>query len=149
MAKNLLPPDFRDFLRLLNSAGVEYLLVGGYAVAYHGYPRGTADIDIWVAVNPDNASRTAQVLRDFGFAMPEVAPELFLSGERVVRMGVPPIRIEVLTAISGVSFEDCYARRVTTILDGVPVSIIGLEDLKTNKRAAGRHKDLDDLENLG
>lgn len=91
-----LPPDFKEFLQLMNSNSVDYLLVGGYAVGYHGYPRATGDMDIWVAVDPTNADKIAKVLREFGFALPQLTPELFLSEERIVRMGNPPFRLEVL-----------------------------------------------------
>lgn len=143
-----LPLDFKEFLKLLNAHGVEYLLIGGYAVGYHGYPRATQDMDIWIAMFPDNAERITAALREFGYDVPELVPALFLRETGIVRMGVPPMRIEIISTISGVRFDECYARRVVDTLDGVPVSLIGLDDLKANKRASGRHKDLDDLENL-
>jgi predicted nucleotidyltransferase len=143
-----LPHDFREFLRLLNATGVEYLLIGGYAVAYYGYPRTTHDLDIWIAIHPENARRMVTALRQFGFENAELTPELFLKEGRIVRMGVPPMRIEVLTTISGVGFDECYAKRVSDTIDGQEVSVISLEHLKANKRASGRHKDLDDLEHL-
>ena len=144
-----LPPDFREFLRLLNAHEVEYLLVGGYAVAYHGYPRATADIDVWVAMRAWNAERVVAALRDFGFDLPELSQELFLEEGQIIRMGLPPVRIEIMTTLSGVSFDKCFRTRVSDELDGVSVNLISLADLKVNKKAAGRHKDLDDLENLG
>jgi len=128
-----LPPDFKEFLRLLNSHKVEYLLIGGYAVSYHGYPRATNDIDIWIAVHPDNAARMVTVLHEFGFGLAEISAELFLKVPSIVRMGYPPMRIEVTTSISGVAFEQCYAERVTDMLDGVEANIIGLAHLKQNK----------------
>lgn len=128
-----LPPDFKEFLRLLNSHKVEYLLIGGYAVSYHGYPRATNDIDIWIAVHPDNAARMVTVLHEFGFGLAEISAELFLKVPSIVRMGYPPMRIEVTTSISGVAFEQCYAERVTDTLDGVEANIIGLAHLKQNK----------------
>src|SRR5437899_1864457 len=100
MATIQLPPDFKEFLRLLNSNEVEYLVIGGYAVNYHGYARATADLDIWIAVTPENAETTARVVRKFGFAQAEAAT--FLQPGKVVRMGVPPVRLEILTTISGV-----------------------------------------------
>ena len=148
MATVHLPPDFKDFLRLLNAHQVEYLLVGGYAVGYHGYPRATADMDIWVAINPENADRLVAVLKAFGFDVAELSADLFLQKNQIIRMGVPPVRIEIITTASGVTFEDCYAQRVTDELDGTPVNLISLEHLKINKRASGRHKDLNDLEHL-
>ncbi len=143
-----LPEDFKEFLRLLNSNEVEYLLIGGFAVGYYGYPRATNDIDVWVARTETNSRKIVSTLEEFGFGTPELKPELFLMPDRIVRMGVPPMRVEVLTSISGVEFEPCYQARVQGELDGVPVDLIGLDDLKTNKRASGRYKDLDDLEQL-
>lgn len=143
-----LPPDFREFLRLLNARGVEYLVVGGYAVGYHGYPRATNDLDVWISRTATNADRLVQAIREFGFGTPDLTPELFVGEKRIVRMGVAPIRIEVLNRISGVEFEECFANRINATIDGVSVSLIDLPRLKLNKQAAGRPKDLDDLENL-
>jgi predicted nucleotidyltransferase len=148
MATIQLPPDFNEFLKLLNEHNVEYLLVGGYAVGYYGYPRATADMDIWIAIKPLNAVKIVAALKEFGFDVPELLPELFLKEVQILRLGVPPIRIEIATSLSGVSFEKCYAERLVDVLDGVPVNLISLENLKTNKKAAGRYKDLSDLEYL-
>lgn len=148
MATSLLPPDFKDFLRLLNSKSVEYLLIGGYAVGYHGYVRATADIDIWIAIHPENAQKVTEVIREFGFNVEGLSAELFLQESKVIRMGVPPLRIEVLTTISGVDFDECYSERIVDTLDDIEVNIISLRHLKTNKRASGRLKDLTDLEYL-
>ncbi len=148
MATIHLPPDFKEFLRLLNLNQVEYLLVGGYAVGYHGYTRLTADLDIWIAIHPLNGEKLVKVLKEFGFNLPELTPALFQVENKVIRMGVPPIRIELITTIDGVEFEECYATRVQDILDGVNVSLIDLKHLKINKKASGRYKDLDDLEHL-
>jgi hypothetical protein len=148
MATVNLPPDFKEFLQLLSTYQVEYLLIGGYAVAYHGYPRATADMDIWIALHPQNAKKVVAALKAFGFDLPELSPALFLEEGQIIRMGVPPLRIEIATSISGVRFEECYAARVIAILDEVEVNLISLPHLKVNKKAAGRHKDLDDLENL-
>ena len=146
MDTTLLPPDFREFLQLLNSHEVRYMLVGGYAVGFYGYPRATADMDIWVATDAKNVESVLAALTEFGFA--EVAPEVFAKEKQVLRMGVPPLRIELLTGVSGVEFENCYSQRAVVNLGGVEVSLIGLEDLKVNKAASGRHKDLNDLEHL-
>ena len=144
-----LPSDFKEFLRLLSEMGVEYLIVGGYAVGYHGYPRSTGDMDVWVASTEENADRLVKALKEFGFDAPDLDPDLFIEPNRVFRMGHPPLRIEILTSVTGVSFADCYSSRVLEQLeDGTPISFIGLEKLKENKQASGRHKDLDDLENL-
>jgi len=132
----------------LNENEVRYLLIGGYAVGFHGYPRATDDMDVWIAVHPENAGRMVAVLREFGFILPELTPELFLQANKIIRMGVPPMRLEISTGISGVDFEECYASRVVDALDGIQVNIIALHHLKINKKAAGRFKDLADLENL-
>ena len=143
-----LPLDFKEFLKLLTAKSVEYLLIGGYAVGYHGYPRTTNDIDIWVAIKPENAERVVAALRDFGFDTPQLSTESFLKENAIVRMGVPPMRIEISTGISGVNFDECYKERVVDDIDGVQVNVISLRQLKINKKASGRHKDLNDLENL-
>jgi hypothetical protein len=148
MATIHLPRDFKEFLRLLDAHGVEYLLIGGYAVNYHGYPRATADMDIWVGVHPANADRIVAALKEFGFDLPDLSPELFLREWQIIRLGVPPVRIEIATTISGVDFGECYAERVQDTIDGVPVNLIDLNHLKLNKRASGRHQDLADLEHL-
>jgi len=148
MATTRLPGDFQDFLKLLNSHRVEYLLIGGYAVCYHGYYRNTNDIDFWIAVHPDNARKMATVIKEFGFDVPELSEELFLNKGRVIRMGMPPTRIEVLTEISACDFAECYGRRVEAALDGIPVKLISLPDLIKNKIKSGRLKDLDDVQNL-
>ena len=144
----LLPSDFKEFLRLLNAQSVEYLLVGGYAVGHYGYPRYTGDINIWIARHQATAEKVTTVLKSFGFDSETLAPDLFLRERSIIRMGVPPVRIEITNYIDGVDFTDCYARRLSATIDDVPVSVISLDDLKVNKRAAGRSKDLDDLENL-
>jgi hypothetical protein len=143
-----LPPDFKDFLELLRSEKVEYLLVGGYAVGRYGYPRATGDMDIWVAANPANAQRVAEVLRKFGFSPSTVKTEMFTKPDQVVRMGVPPVCIDLITSASGVDFAECYSRRNICVMDGIEVDVIHADDLKQNKKASGRAKDLNDLENL-
>ena len=122
------------------------MVVGGYAVNYYGYPRATADLDIWIAIHPDNARRLTDVVRQFGFV--GVESTTFLEPRKVIRMGVPPVRLEILTSISGVEFAECYGRRIETDWDGVTVPLIDLPDLKRNKQATGRLKDLLDLEQL-
>jgi predicted nucleotidyltransferase len=148
MAQIELHPDFKDFLRLLNLHRVEYLVVGGYAVGYYGYPRSTGDMDIWIAVSEANAEKMAQVLHDFGMTEKEAFKDLFLERGKIIRMGIPPIRIKVITGASGVSFDECYLRREVIEIDDIPVDFISLEDLKVNKLACGRHKDLEDLKHL-
>jgi len=148
MATIHLPPDFKDFLQLLNSYQVEYLLIGGYAVGYHGYPRATGDMDIWVAIAPKNAARVVAALKEFGFDVPELSVDMFLQEKQVIRLGTPPLKIDITTTISGVSFAECYAERVVETLDGVQVNLISLPHLKTNKKASGRLKDLTDIQHL-
>lgn len=148
MDETQFPDDFRDFLRLLGENEVKYLLIGGYAVGFHGYPRATLDMDIWVGMTPGNAEKMVDVMASFGFDAEQLSPEIFLDPRCLVRMGAPPLRLEVLTTIDGVEFETCYRRRVDRRVDGVRITIIGLEDLRRNKKASGRHKDLADLEHL-
>ncbi len=148
MATTLLPQDFKDFLRLLQSENVNYLIVGGYAVAYYGYPRATGDLDIWVAVDSGTSSAIVRVLRQFGFSPESVPLDFQLQQRQVIRMGVPPLRIEVLTGASGVNFDECYSRRTVGVVDELKLNFISLDDLKINKRAAGRTKDQNDLEHL-
>jgi hypothetical protein len=135
-------------LKLLKEHKVQYLLIGGYAVGYHGYPRATANMDIWIAMRSENAEKIVSVLREFGFDVPELSAELFLKDKQIVRMGVPPVKLEITTSISGVDFDECYRERVIDILDGIEVNLISLKHLKINKKASGRYKDLNDLENL-
>lgn len=148
MATTHLPSDFKEFLQLLNVHNVRYLLIGGYAVGYHGYPRATVDMDVWIAIHPENARRVVMALKEFGFDLPEVKETIFLQENKVIRMGVPPIQLEILTSISGVEFADCFHERVVDVIDGIQVNLISLERLKENKKASGRYKDLNDLEQL-
>ena len=144
----LLPKDFKELLQLLNSKKVEYLVVGGYAVALYGYPRATGDMDIWIALSKDNAHKTVEALKEFGFNTPQLTEELFLEKEKNIRMGNPPLRIEILTSIDGVEFTECYRSKNTVTIDDIIINFISLEDLKKNKKASGRHQDLADIENL-
>jgi hypothetical protein len=143
-----LQADFREFLNSLNAHGVEYLLIGAYAVGYHGYPRATVDLDVWVARSPENAARVLSALQAFGFSDPVLSIDLFLKADQIIRMGTPPFRIEISTTISGVDFDTCYPRRVDARIDGVLVPVIDLASLRRNKKASGRFKDLNDLEHL-
>jgi len=143
-----LPPDFKEFFQWFNQHEVEYLLVGGYAVGYHGYPRATMAVNVWIASTPENARRIVAALEDFGFGGEVLSEELFVKGDQIIRMGLPPVRIEILTSISGVEFDDAYDQRIEDDLDGVEVKLISLHHLKLNKIAAARAKDLADLEEL-
>jgi len=141
--------EFREFLQCLNAAGVEYLLIGGHAVAYHGYVRPTTDMDIWIALDASNAEKAVSAIRDFfGTSMEGLTPEWFLDPENVSRFGARPFLIEILTRIDGGDFKLAFPRRVVAEIDGVRTNLIALNDLKANKLASGRHKDLADLENL-
>ena len=144
-----LPPDFRDFLEILTELKVRYMVVGGWAVGLHGWPRLTRDIDIWVAVDAENANAIRQALQNFHAPGP-IPDDFFDSAEKnIYYMGIPPTRIEVISAIDGVEFEDCFKKRKLVDHDGLSISIIGFEDLLVNKRASGRPIDLADLSDLG
>ncbi len=145
----ILLPDFKEFLKLLKEHDVRYLLIGGYAVGYHGYARATEDMDIWVAIHPDNAQKLVTTMKAFGLDDPNLTPELFLQKPKIIRMGFPPLRLEITTSISGVEFDDCYQARIVDKIDGVEVNLIDLENLKRNKKASGRTKDIADVEKLG
>ena len=142
------PRDFKEFLQLLNSKKIEYLVIGGYAVGYHGYPRATGDMDIWIAINEKNALKIIEALKEFGFDLPELDKELFLKENKVIRMGIPPMRLEILTSIDGVCFETCFKNRIVANFGSFKVNFISKDDLLTNKRASGRPKDLLDYDVL-
>lgn len=144
----VLNKDFKEFIELLNAHKVQYIVVGGYAVAFHGHPRFTKDIDFWILPNPENAEKLLAVLRDFGFSSLDLNAEDFILPNKVVQLGQPPYRIDLVTSISGVDFQSCFPNTIETELDGVPVRFIGLEDLKKNKRSTGRLRDLSDIEGL-
>jgi hypothetical protein len=149
MAMANLYPDFKEFLKSLNRAKIRYLLIGGYAVNAYGYYRFTADLDIWIAVDGANAQKLSRLWQRFGgFPANKVPPEIFLNYGAMFRFGRKPSLIEMVTKISGVEFEGCYARRTNCKIGGLNVPTISLADLKRNKRASGRFKDLADLENL-
>ena len=145
----VLEKDFREFLELLGRNRVKYLLIGGYAVVAHGYPRYTKDMDIWVEVSQDNAARILKTLEDFGMASLGLSEQDFLEPGTFVQIGYPPVRIDILNKVAGLDFEAAYASRIEQTIDGVSVSLIGLEDLRKNKLASGRTQDLLDYEKLG
>ncbi|MCX6902646.1 MAG: hypothetical protein NTW03_04050 [Verrucomicrobia bacterium] len=148
MATMLLPPEFKRLLSVFHLKQVEYLLIGGYAVIYHGYVRTTGDMDLWIALSKDNAIKAESAIRCLGFNLPGLKPALFLRKGSVLRIGQEPLRFDIVNEIDGLAFPECYARRVETVIDGVPVNLISLPDLKANKRASGRNKDLADLDYL-
>jgi hypothetical protein len=140
--------DFKEFIQSLNDNQVRYLVVGGFAVALHGYPRYTKDLDIWIEMTPENAVRIVRSLQQFGFDSLGLKEQDFLEADVIIQLGYPPRRIDLLTTISGVDFETCFTERKIIELEGLPVNFIGLKNLKENKRASGRAQDLADLENL-
>ena len=143
-----LDPNFRDLLSCLNSAGVRYLVVGGYAVNFHGHHRNTKDLDVWIAADPDNATRVSEALRAFGFSARSVRSSMFEELGSIHSFGREPFRVDLLTQPSGVEFARCYGRRVEADVEGVKVPFIALDDLIANKAAAGRTRDVADLEKL-
>jgi len=148
MATTRLPPDFRELLQLLAEKDVRFLVIGGYAVAYHGYARATVDLDIWVGPGEENAKRLADAVRGFGLGGPDISPELFMDPDSIVQFGVPPLRLKFHTTISGVTFDECYDQRDVARIDDVEIPFIDLEHLKANKRASGRPKDRVDVREL-
>jgi hypothetical protein len=143
-----LPPDFLDLLTALNAAEARYLLVGGHAVGFHGVPRATKDVDLWIDASEENAARVMNALRAFGAPLGDLTEQDLAGPGRGFRMGAPPFRIEILTEISGVSFHEAWPRRQRTEVDGIALSVIGRIDLLANKRAAARTRDLADVEAL-
>lgn len=143
----MLNSDFKEFVECLNAQGVEYLVVGGYALAAHGHPRYTGDIDFWLAPGAANIDRVLRALDKFGFASLALKAGDF-ERDSVVQLGHPPRRIDLLTNIDGVEFSECWPRREQVMLGGVSLPIIGLLDFKQNKKASGRLKDLADLDAL-
>ncbi|MCZ7614395.1 MAG: hypothetical protein M5T52_12895 [Ignavibacteriaceae bacterium] len=121
-------------MKLLNSKQIEYLLIGGWAVGYYGYPRATGDMDIWVSAKRENAFKLINAFKEFVFDVPELSVELFTKENQITRIGVPPLRIEVLTSISGVKFEECYPNRNVVSIDNIEINLINLDDLKKIKR---------------
>lgn len=142
-------PDFRELLGLFNAHSVEYMIVGGYALAFHGAPRFTGDLDILVRRAAQNARRILAALDDFGFGSLKLSVEDFSTQDRVVQLGVPPVRVDIITSLSGVSWEECWSGRQPGAYGDVAVAFIGRVQFIANKRAMGRQKDLADLEALG
>src|SRR3954471_21920010 len=138
-------PDFAEILSELTAAGAEFIVVGAFAVAAHGNPRATGDIDIWVRPTLENAGRVLRALRAFGAPMFDLTVEDLVNEQTVFQMGVAPVRIDILAGIDGVSFEDAWSRRVSAQLGPAEAPVLSLIDLAANKRAAGRPKDLADL----
>jgi hypothetical protein len=144
----MLNQDFKEFIQLLNEYEVHYLVIGGYAVALHGHPRYTKDLDIWVEMELNNAKRLMDALTVFGFGSVGLTQEDFLSSDQVIQLGYPPNRIDLVTTPDGVNFENCYQSKIEVEIDEIKVNFIDLENLKINKKASGRLQDLADLEKL-
>jgi hypothetical protein len=141
--------DFKELLGLFNGHKVEYMIVGAYALAYHGAPRFTGDIDIFVHPSPENAQKILSALADFGFGSLNLSSEDFYNPDSVVQLGVPPVRIDIITSITGVTWEEADKGKQDGLYGNVHVHFLGREQYIVNKRAIGRKKDLADLESLG
>ncbi len=144
----MLNQDFKEFIQFLNDNQVHYLVVGGYAVAIHGHPRYTKDIDIWIEISRENALKIIKSLEQFGFGSLGLKMEDFLVPNQVIQLGYPPNRIDLLTSVDGINFVECYSKRLEISIDGIMINFIDLENLKKNKKASGRMQDLADIENL-
>jgi hypothetical protein len=144
----MLNQNFKEFIQLLNENQVKYLVIGGYAVAIHGHPRYTKDIDIWIEISKENAEKLITALTQFGFGSLGLTPQDFQSPDQVIQLGYPPNRIDLITTPDGVDFQTCYNSRTEVLLSDIVVNFIDLDNLKKNKLASGRFQDLADLENL-
>ena len=144
----ILSQDFEDFIKLLNEHHVDYLIVGGYAMAFHGKPRYTGDLDIWIDISESNALKLLMVIRDFGFSSLGFSKEDFLKENLINQIGYPPLRIDIITSIDGVEFDHAYASKLVIELEGFPANYIGLDQLIANKKASARKIDLSDVEDL-
>ena len=142
-------PDFKDLLGLFNAHKVEYIIVGGYALAFHGAPRYTGDIDIYVKPEDENAARIISALSEFGFGSVGQYAEDFEKPEQVIQLGVPPVRVDIITSIAGISWNEAFSGRVSGKYGDIQVHYIGRKQFIINKRAVARKKDLADLEALG
>lgn len=140
--------DFKEFVELLIKNKVEYLIVGGYAVGIHGHPRYTGVLDIWLNPTLENAEKILVCVNEFGFASFKLTLEDFTKENNVVQLGYPPLRIDLLTNIDGVTFSECIKNKKDVMISGLSINFIGYEDLVKNKKSTGRHRDLDDLENM-
>ena len=144
----MLNQDFKEFIQSLNDNHVHYLVVGGYAVALHGYPRYTKDMDIWIEMTLENARNMVKAIDQFGFASLGLKENDFLVEDQIIQLGYAPNRIDIICSLPGVEFKDCYIKLIQVELDGIMVNFINLENLIKNKKASGRLQDLADLENL-
>ena len=143
-----LDKDFEDFIVLLNQHDVDYMVVGGYALAFHGKPRHTGDLDIWIDVSDDNAGKMVRVIEEFGMSSLGLERMDFLKGGVITQIGYPPLRIDILNEIDGVSFKEAYPNKLIIDVEGLPVNYIGLNDLIKNKQVSGRKQDISDVNEL-
>jgi hypothetical protein len=123
-------------------------VVGGYAVAFHGYPRYTKDLDVWIELSPENAENVIDSLEEFGFGSLGLKTEDFLESDQIIQLGYPPNRIDILTTLKEINFKDCFKAKIEIEIQGIKINFIDLENLKKNKLATGRPQDLADAENL-
>lgn len=144
----IINPDFKEFIQLLNENGVDYLIIGGYALAFHGYPRFTQDIDFWVWADAENAKKITQVLNEFGFNSLDISEHDFLDEESVIQLGFPPNRIDIINQIDGVNFLEAFKEKKVYSDGQMKINFIGLDQLIQNKRSTGRLKDLADVQVL-
>lgn len=144
----VLNQDFKEFLQSLNDNNVRYLVIGGYALAFHGHPRYTNDLDIWIDLEEGNANKVVQALQDFGFASLDLKSGDFLEPDTVIQLGYPPSRIDLLMGLKDAVFDDCFSHRQIEIIDDIKVNVIDRTNLVRLKRDAGRPQDLADIENL-
>ena len=140
--------DFIDFVELLNQYEVKYMVVGAHALSFHGRPRHTGDLDIWIKPDLINASKMVKVISDFGFGSLGLKDDDFLKNNYVTQLGYPPLRIDILNSISGVNFDEAYLQKIVTDIDDLKIAFISLTDFIKNKKASGRPKDLGDIESL-
>ena len=144
----VLNKDFKEFIKLLNQNNVKYLVVGGYALAFHGHPRYTKDLDIWVLANNKNSLNIINSLDQFGFTTLGLSTKDFIQQGQVIQLGYPPTRIDILTSASGVSFNECFDSKIVIQIEDINVNFINIENLIKNKQATGRLQDLADIEKL-
>ena len=144
----ILNPDFKEFVKLLIENKVEYLIVGGYAVGIHGYPRYTGDLDIWINNTTENAQRTLNCVKSFGFSSYNLSVSDFTKQGNIIQLGYPPVRIDIINQVDGVDFTKCFKNKKDVNVEDLTLYFIGYEDLLTNKRKTARPRDIDDIENL-
>lgn len=144
----MLTKDFKEFLELLNEHEVKYLIVGGHAVIYYGHVRYTGDLDVWISNSKTNAQRMVKVIEKFGFASLGLSAKDFMTEDVIIQLGYEPDRIDIMTSIEGIKFNESYKRRVKTSIESIEVYLLSKEDLKKNKKSVGRLQDLTDLEKL-